>query len=73
MKVIYIEEVESHNAFSRKMWCPKCGNHYYELVRQVEPPEMLNWYVRCPECGHEGLPSSMRKIAVIKWKQEGKE
>lgn len=72
MKVTYVDEVETRSAFSRKMWCPKCGNHYFEVVHQVKPAAMLNWYVRCPECEFETPSAATREIALVLWKQEGK-
>lgn len=70
MKVTYLERIERRTAFSRKMYCPSCGGHEYEIVEQLEPecPDMA-WYVRCSQCGAEGFGGPTRKIAIARWKQ----
>ena len=71
MKVTYIEEVKNKTAFSRKMYCPICGGHEYEIVHQLEPATKgCDWYIRCTQCGHEGLPGPIKEIAIGRWKQE---
>ena len=68
MKVTYIEQIEHHAAFSRKMYCPACGAHEYEIVRQLEPENFTPWFIRCPQCGAEGLNNSTRDLAIAWWK-----
>lgn len=70
MKVTYLERIERRTAFSRKMYCPSCGGHEYEVVEQLEPkcPDM-EWYVRCSQCGAEGFGGPTREIAIARWKQ----
>ena len=73
MKVTYIEEIENHTAFSRKMYCHSCGAHEYEIVHQWEPrtPEpfsLTTWYVRCPQCGAESVVAPTKDSAIRWWK-----
>ena len=69
MKVTYTERIENHNAWSRKMYCPACGAHEYEVVEQLEPEDSEKWYIRCPQCGHEGFGAPTKEIAIGRWKQ----
>ena len=70
MKVTYREMVERRLAFSRKMYCPSCGSHEYEIVEQFEPRcPGEEWYVRCAQCGAEGVRAPLRDIAILRWKQ----
>ena len=69
MKVTFVEKIENRTAFSRKMYCPGCGAHEYEIVEQLEPANFTPWFVRCPQCGYEGYESPTRDIAVARWKQ----
>ena len=70
MKKIYTERIERKTAFSRKMYCPACGGHEYEIVEQIEPKyEGMEWFIRCSQCGAEGLPGPSREIAIARWKQ----
>ena len=68
MKKTYVERIESRTALSRKMSCPSCGGHGYEVVEQLEPFTKLRWRIRCEDCGHEGIPSPTREIAFLAWK-----
>lgn len=78
MKVTYIEQIERRTAFSRKMYCPSCGGHEYDIVRISKVDEIpmgyiddnVTWIVRCPQCGCEGLPAPSRAIAIARWKRE---
>ena len=69
MKVEYIDIVERHIAWNRKMYCPSCGGHEYEVVEQWKPVTFEPWFVRCPQCGAIGLESTTRKMAIARWKQ----
>lgn len=69
MKVTYVERIERRTAFSRKMYCPACGGHEYEIVEQLEPHTETPWKVRCYQCGAEGFESPARDIAIARWKQ----
>ena len=69
MKVTYLERIERRTAFSRKMYCPNCGGHEYEIVEQLEPTNPTPWFIRCPQCGAEGFQSPARDIAIARWKQ----
>ena len=69
MKVTFVEELESRTAFSRKMYCPKCGSHCYRVHHQLEPETASAWWIECEDCGHEGLPGPTREIAIGRWKQ----
>lgn len=70
MKATYIERIERRTAFSRKMYCPACGGHEYEIVEQLEPKcEGAEWFIRCSQCSCEGLPAPLREIAIGRWKQ----
>lgn len=69
MKVTYVERIERRTAFSRKMCCPSCGGHEYEIVEQLEPETLTAWKVRCLQCGTEGYESPARDIAIARWKQ----
>ena len=69
MKVTYLEEIENRTAFSRKMFCPCCGSHMYQIVRQVEPIINTPWYIRCEECKTEGPPAFTKGLAIVRWKQ----
>lgn len=69
MKITYMEKIENHNAWSRKMYCPNCGAHEYTIVEQIEPITDTPWHVRCPQCGFEGYESITREIAIARWKQ----
>lgn len=67
MKVTYVESIECHRAWRKKMVCPVCNSYIYELVEQLEPKH--EWYVRCPYCDAEGLPSPTKEVAIARWKQ----
>ena len=69
MKVTYLEKIERRTAFSRKMYCPSCGGHEYEIVEQLEPQTPTPWIVRCPNCGNTSYESPARVIAIARWKQ----
>lgn len=79
MKVTYLERIEEKIAFSRKMYCPSCGSHSYEIVRsnkieQTKYGQYINtdtteWFVRCQDCGTESPASPSREIAIARWKQ----
>lgn len=71
MKVTYIERIERRTAYSRKMYCPSCGGHEYEIVEQLEPFAYNPWFIRCSQCGAEGTESPTRDIAMARWKQCG--
>ena len=67
MKVTYYEEIENRTAFSRKMYCPHCGSHIYNIVHQLMP-EPHSWWIRCDECGYESEERPAREIAIQDWK-----
>lgn len=69
MKVTYVERIETRTAFSRKMYCPSCGGHEYEIVEQLEPTTDHPWMIRCAQCGAEGFSSPEKDIAIARWKQ----
>ena len=79
MKVTYIEEIEPRTAFSRKMYCPACGSHCYEIVRsnKVEQyncgvcidTDLTEWFIRCEECEAEGVSAPTRDLAIANWKR----
>ena len=69
MKVTYMERIERRTAFSRKMYCPSCGGHEYEIVEQLEPVVVDKWFIRCAQCEYEGPESPDRSIAIARWKQ----
>ena len=79
MKVTYLERIERRTAFSRKMYCPSCGSHSYEIVcsnkieqnkyGQYIDTNTTEWFVRCQDCGAEGYASPSREIAIARWKQ----
>lgn len=69
MKVTYVEQIECHIAFSRKMYCPVCGGHEYEIVQQLEPATYNPWLIRCAQCSAEGPESPAKEIAITRWKQ----
>ena len=68
MKVTYVERSENRTAFSRKMYCPKCGGHEYDIVEQLEPVVPNPWYIRCSQCGYEGYSMPTRDMAITQWK-----
>lgn len=69
MKAICIEKIETRTAYSRKMYCPHCGSHEYEIVEQLEPMVVDKWFIRCAQCEYEGPESPDRSIAIARWKQ----
>lgn len=69
MKVTYIERLESRTAFSRDMFCPKCGSHGYVVVEQLQPENPTPWWVRCEECDFEGNMAPTRHIAIEAWRR----
>ena len=69
MKITYTEEIETRTAFSRKMYCGKCGSHGYCIHHQLEPKEIDCWWVECEDCGHMSPQSPDRDIAIARWKQ----
>ena len=69
MKVKYVERIERHRAFSRKMRCPYCGSTKYEVVEELQPSTTTPWYVRCSKCEAESYMSPARDIAIARWKQ----
>ena len=75
MKKVYIDIIQNHTAWSRKMYCPYCGAHEYNIVEQVEPkaPEPFPislWYIQCPQCGAESSLAPSRKAAIAWWKMQ---
>ena len=70
MKVISIEEIEVHKAWRQCMGCAQCNELKYSIHHQTEPEEPDNWWVQCPNCGHEGPHSPSREIAIARWRQE---
>lgn len=70
MKVTFVEEIESRTAYNRRMYCPHCGSHCYQIHHQLEPKEIENWWVECEECDWEGPGGPDRKIAIVRWKQQ---
>ena len=68
MKVTFLEEVENRTAFSRSMYCPKCGSHIYNIHHQLQPQTDRCWWIECDECGHEGGSDLSKKFAIAKWK-----
>jgi len=71
MKVTYLERIERRTAFSRKLFCPNCGGHEYEIVEILNGNECdtYNWFVQCPQCGYDIVTSPSREIAIARWKQ----
>ena len=68
MKVTYLERIENRTAFSRRMFCARCGSHEYEIIEQLEPFTDKAWRVQCPQCGYELDPSPTRGLAIYRWK-----
>ena len=68
MKKIYEEVVERKMAWDRRMFCPKCGGHEYEVVEQISPPEENCWRIQCPQCGYETEMAPMEQLARTRWK-----
>ena len=71
MKVEHIYEVKHKNAFSRKMYCPFCGAHEYEIVEQLKPFTERPWFINCPQCGGCSPDSPAKDIAIMRWKELG--
>ena len=69
MKVTYLQFIESHTAYDRKKFCPNCGAHEWGVVKQFDNEGNIQWYVICPQCGHEGPDAPSHKIAIERWKQ----
>ena len=69
MKVVYIQEIENHTAYDRKKFCPKCGAHEWSVVKETDPENNVQWFVKCPQCGMRGPESPSREIAIARWKQ----
>ena len=69
MKVTYLERIEYKLAWRRDMYCPKCGDHEYAVVEQLEPSTDTPWTVRCPMCEYETYASPTREVAIARWKQ----
>jgi Zn finger protein HypA/HybF involved in hydrogenase expression len=69
MKVEYTDSVQHRFALSRKMYCPFCGGHEYEIVEQLKPYTDLAWFIRCPQCGGETEQSPARSLVIKIWKQ----
>ena len=70
MKVTYIEQIENYTAYDRRMICANCGSHEFEIVELVEPQTLWKWFIRCPQCGHEGHYSVSRAAAKTAWREE---
>lgn len=68
MKITYIEEIENRTAFSRKMYCPRCGSHIYNIHHQLQPETDRCWWIECDECGRESEGAITKKYAIEKWK-----
>ena len=68
MKVTYVERIEHRTAFSRKMYCPHCGSHEYDIVEQLEPVVPNPWYIQCSHCEYEGEFMPTRDLAITQWK-----
>ena len=66
MKVTYVEEVESKVALKRDRYCI-CGQHGYDIVRQIEPATNWPWTIRCPDCGEETDSHTSKKLALLEW------
>lgn len=69
MKVTYIQQIESHTALSRKMYCPRCGSHCYEVVGEQALYGSWLYWIQCEECGHVGPDCETRAEAFKEWKR----
>ena len=56
-------------AYSRKKYCPKCGGHAYNIIHQLEPKELEDWWLECASCHYEGPSAPDRGIAIVRWEQ----
>lgn len=70
MKITFVEEIEARRAWRDCMGCMQCGELKYDIHHQLKPEEPDNWWIQCPNCGHESFHSPSREIAILRWKQE---
>lgn len=70
MKVVFLEEIEEHKAWTNKMCCSKCNEFKYKIHHQVSPEITEAWWVECANCGHESLSMPSRELAIDRWKKE---
>lgn len=69
MKKEYKFEVKEKMALNRRKYC-KCGSHIFNVIHQLEPFALYDWWVECPECGREGAHGASRNLALWYWKHE---
>jgi len=67
MKVTYIEELENKTALDRNKYCI-CGQHEYQIVKQLKPVTAIPWSIRCPYCSNETKQYSILDGAIREWK-----
>ena len=70
MKVLFVEEIEPHRAWTDWMGCMHCGELKYNVHRQIRPEVEDNWWVECPICEHQGPHAPTRKLAILGWKKD---
>ena len=68
MRKMFVEEIESHIAFNPKKYCT-CGEHQFDMVKQLDPPTIYCWSIRCPYCGRETGQYMMKDAAMAEWKR----
>lgn len=69
MKLTYVEEVENKVALNRNRFCI-CGQHGYDIVRQIEPATDCPWTIRCPDCGAETNVHTSKALALFEWEHK---
>ena len=67
MKVMFVEEIESHKAWRDSMGCMHCGELLFDVHRQIKPEVKDCWWVECPNCEHQTAPASTREQALKNW------
>ena len=67
MKVLFVEEIESHKAWRDSMGCMHCGELLFDVHRQIKPEVKECWWVECPNCEHQGPHTLTRELALKGW------
>ena len=70
MKVTFMEEIEARKAWFDSMYCSVCGEGYYRIHHQLQPPTLDGWWLECENCEHESIAAPTREAAIARWKDE---
>ena len=70
MKRVDWYEINEHTAFNRNMFCPHCGNHMYQVWKNLKTGYK---FIKCEFCGYEGPSRITKRYAKKAWKNDDME